>query len=62
MGLGHWIIVAIIVMFFLSRVNTASIGRNIGRGIKGFKEGLNDIDGESRQVEDVSEKKDQGKS
>lgn len=64
MGIGHWLIVGVIVIVVLGRTNLGALGKNVAKGIKGFKEGLNEIEGESRNVDEIEkkEKKDQGKS
>lgn len=54
-GLGHLIILGLIIFFFFGRKGLPEIGRTLGRTVKGFKEGLNDIDGESREVREISE-------
>lgn len=61
LGIGHWIIIAIIVIFFFGRANLGNMGRNIGRGIRGFKEGLNEIDAESRPVDEIADRKEKEK-
>lgn len=61
LGIGHWIIIAIIVIFFFGRSNLGNMGRNIGRGIRGFKEGLNEIDAESRPVDEIADRKEKEK-
>ncbi len=65
MGIGHWLIVGVIVIFVMRGTNLGALGKNIAKGIKGFKDGLNEVDGESRPVEEIAdkkEKKDKGQS
>lgn len=52
LSIGHWILLALIILFFFGRTNLAQLGRNLGRGIRGFKEGLSEIDSETREVVD----------
>jgi sec-independent protein translocase protein TatA len=54
-GLGHLIILGLIVFFFFGRNRLPEIGRTLGRTVKGFKEGLNDVDADSRPVKELSE-------
>lgn len=61
-SLGHWIIVGIILLFFLGRTNLASLGRNLGRGIKGFKDSLNEVDADSRPVDELTHEEEASKA
>lgn len=54
-GLGHLIILALIIFFFFGKNRLPDIGRTLGRTVKGFKEGLNDIDADSRPVKELAE-------
>lgn len=67
MGIGHWLIVGVIVLVVMGRTNLGAMGKNIARGIKGFKEGLNEVNADAREVDEIEDKKDkkdkdQGKS
>ncbi len=61
-GLGHLVILALIVFFFFGRNRLPDIGRTLGRTVKGFKEGLNDVDAESRPVKELAEDSTHGKT
>lgn len=55
LGFGHLLILGLIVFFFFGRNRLPEIGRTLGRTVKGFKEGLNDIDADSRPVKEIAE-------
>lgn len=57
LSLGHWILIAIIVLIFFGRANLGQVGRNIARGIRGFKEGLNEIEAETRNLDEIDHEK-----
>ena len=61
-GLGHLIILGLIIFFFFGRNRLPEIGRTLGRTVKGFKEGLNDIDADSRPVKELAEETETSKS
>jgi sec-independent protein translocase protein TatA len=43
-GLGHWLVVLVIVLLLFGAGRLSDIGKGLGEGIKNFKKGLNDDD------------------
>lgn len=56
-GIGHLILLGLIVFFFFGRNRLPEIGKTLGRTVKGFKEGLNEIDVNARDVKEIAEDK-----
>jgi sec-independent protein translocase protein TatA len=50
LGLPHIIILLVILLIFFGPSRLPALGQSIGKAIKGFKEGLNEIDAESKDV------------
>jgi sec-independent protein translocase protein TatA len=46
MSLGHWIVVLLIVLVLFGAGRLSDIGKGLGEGIKNFKKGLKDDDGD----------------
>lgn len=42
MGIGHWIVVLLIVLVLFGAGRLSDIGKGLGEGIKNFKKGLKD--------------------
>jgi sec-independent protein translocase protein TatA len=49
-GLPHIIILLVILLIFFGPSRLSVLGQSIGKAIKGFKEGLNEIDAEAKDV------------
>lgn len=49
-GLPHLLILLVIILVFFGPSRLPSLGQSIGKAIKGFKEGLNEIDLEAKDV------------
>jgi sec-independent protein translocase protein TatA len=49
-GLPHIIILLVILLIFFGPSRLPALGQSIGKAIKGFKEGLNEIDAEAKDV------------
>jgi sec-independent protein translocase protein TatA len=43
-SLIHWLVVILILMLLFGPNKIESLGRSLGRAIRGFKEGMNEID------------------
>lgn len=50
LGLPHIIILLVILLIFFGPSRLPALGQSIGKAIKGFKEGLNEIDADSKDV------------
>jgi sec-independent protein translocase protein TatA len=49
-SLTHILIVLIIVLLFFGPSKLPQLGQSVGKAIRGFKEGLNEIDGEAKPL------------
>lgn len=54
-SLTHILLFGVILLIFFGPSRLPQLGQSLGRAIKGFKEGINEIDAESRPV--VEDKK-----
>lgn len=56
-SIWHWVVVAIVVVIVFGTKNLPNIGRDIGRSIRGFKEGMrineDDDDSSSPEKEEI---------
>lgn len=43
-GIGHWIIVLVIVLLVFGTKRLGSVGKDLGDAVKGFKKGMADDD------------------
>lgn len=50
LGLPHIIILLVILLIFFGPSRLPALGQSIGKAIKGFKDGLNEIDAEAKDV------------
>jgi sec-independent protein translocase protein TatA len=53
-SLSHMLILALILLIFFGPSRLPALGQSLGKAIRGFKEGLNELNAEAK---DVSEKK-----
>lgn len=49
-SLSHIILVLIIVLIFFGPSKLPQLGQSLGRAIRGFKDGMNEINGEARDL------------
>jgi sec-independent protein translocase protein TatA len=49
-SLTHILIVLIIVLLFFGPSKLPQLGQSVGKAIRGFKEGLNEIDAEAKHL------------
>ena len=49
-SLAHIIVIGLIVLILFGSNKLPVFGKSLGKAIKGFKEGLNDVDAESKDV------------
>lgn len=56
-SLAHILLVTVIVLVFFGPSRLPQLGQSIGRAIRGFKEGLSEINGEARDLSVKSEEK-----
>ena len=61
-GIGHWIVVLVIVLVVFGTKRLRNAGKDLGEAVKGFKEGMRDPDdkpagqlGNERKVESKEE-------
>ncbi len=50
LGLPHIIILLVILLIFFGPSRLPALGQSIGKAIKGFKEGLNELDADAKDV------------
>lgn len=50
LGLPHILILLVILLIFFGPSRLPALGQSIGKAIKGFKEGLNELDAEAKDV------------
>jgi sec-independent protein translocase protein TatA len=50
MSAVHWLIVALVVLLVFGPMRLADAGKGLGEGIRNFKKGISDGDGEDKQV------------
>ncbi len=55
LSLGHWLILAIILLVFFGPNKLSDVAKSLGKGIRGFKDGLNEIDVEAKEILPQSE-------
>ncbi len=48
----HLLLLVVILLLFFGPQKLPQLGQSIGKAIRGFKEGLNEMDGESRDISD----------
>lgn len=49
-SLSHILILSLILLIFFGPSRLPALGQSLGKAIKGFKQGLNEIDTESKDV------------
>lgn len=49
-GIPHILILLVILLIFFGPSRLPALGQSIGKAIKGFKDGLNEIDAEAKDV------------
>ncbi len=50
LGLPHMIILLVVLLVFFGPSRLPALGQSIGKAIRGFKEGLNEIDADAKDV------------
>lgn len=53
-GIGHWIIVLVIVLLVFGTKRLGSVGKDLGDAVKGFKKGMAEDDDKPGQLKDGS--------
>ena len=48
----HLLLLLVILLLFFGPSKLPQLGQSIGKAIRGFKEGLNEMDGEARDISD----------
>ena len=43
LSIGHWIVLALVVLLVFGPGRLAQVGKGLGEGIRGFKKGISDI-------------------
>lgn len=54
-SLTHLLLVAVIFLVFFGPSRLPQLGQSLGKAIRGFKEGLNEIDAQAKEVPDRKE-------
>lgn len=49
-SIAHMLILALILLIFFGPSRLPALGQSIGKAIKGFKQGLNEIDADAKDV------------
>lgn len=49
-SLIHWLVIILILLLFFGPNKLPQLGQGLGRAIRGFKEGLNEINAEARDL------------
>lgn len=57
-GIGHWIVVLVIVLLVFGTKRLGSVGKDLGDAVKGFKKGMQDDDKPSAQLPNDSNRTD----
>ncbi|MGO1069843.1 Sec-independent protein translocase subunit TatA [Lysobacter sp. CA199] len=57
-GIGHWIVVLVIVLLVFGTKRLGSVGKDLGDAVKGFKKGMQDEDKPSAQLPNDSNRTD----
>lgn len=50
MSFTHILLLLLIILIFFGPSKLPQLGQSLGKAIRGFKEGLNEIDGEAREL------------
>lgn len=58
-SLSHILILALILLIFFGPSRLPALGQSIGKAIRGFKQGLNEIDTEAKDVSPQQQQLDQ---
>ncbi len=61
LGTGEIIVIALIVLLLFGGKKIPELMRGIGKGVKNFKDGLNDIENEIKKEPTKEDKQDSGK-
>lgn len=56
-GMQEVLLIALVVLLFFGGKKIPELMRGIGKGVRSFKEGMNDIEKEVKEVEDDPAKK-----
>lgn len=56
-GMQEVLLIPLVVLLFFGGKKIPELMRGIGKGVRSFKEGMNDIEKEVKEVEDNPEKK-----
>lgn len=51
LSLTHMLILAIILLLFFGPNKLSDVAKSIGKGVRGFKEGLNEIEVEAKDIQ-----------
>lgn len=57
-GIGHWIVVLVIVLLVFGTKRLGSVGKDLGDAVKGFKKGMQEDDKPSAQLPNDSNRTD----
>jgi sec-independent protein translocase protein TatA len=57
-GIGHWIVVLVIVLLIFGTKRLGSVGKDLGDAVKGFKKGMQDDDKPPQQLPNDSTRND----
>jgi len=49
MSLSHWLIVLVVLLLFFGPKKLAGLGKSLGEGMRGLREGLSDADDKDKE-------------
>lgn len=48
----HWLVIGLIALLFFGPSRVEGLGKSLGRAIRGFKDGMNELEADAKPVED----------
>ncbi|MBX2994279.1 MAG: Sec-independent protein translocase subunit TatA [Bdellovibrionaceae bacterium] len=51
-SIWHWLVIAFIALLFFGPSRVEGLGKSLGRAIRGFKDGMNEMEADAKPVND----------
>lgn len=51
-SIWHWLVIAFIALLFFGPSRVEGLGKSLGRAIRGFKDGMNELEADAKPVND----------